>query len=59
MIRLHHWNFILSLQGRFGNERSRLSGEFTDADRAWRKQWLKDQVSVRLSKLAMTNEKHP
>ncbi|XP_022663987.1 uncharacterized protein LOC111268892 [Varroa jacobsoni] len=34
----------MNVEGRFGNERSRLSGEFTDADRAWRKQWLKDQV---------------
>jgi len=33
----------MSIEGRFGHERARLSGEFTDADRAWRKQWLKDQ----------------
>jgi len=34
----------MNIEGRFGHERARLSGEFTDADRAWRKQWLKDQI---------------
>ncbi|KAL3191623.1 hypothetical protein MRX96_059716 [Rhipicephalus microplus] len=33
----------MSIEGRFATERSRLSGEFTDADRAWRKKWLEDQ----------------
>lgn len=33
----------MSIEGRFANERDRLSGEFTDADRAWRKKWLEDQ----------------
>jgi len=34
----------MNIEGRFGHERSRLSGEFTDVDRAWRNQWLKDQI---------------
>ncbi|KAL1466986.1 hypothetical protein MTO96_005858 [Rhipicephalus appendiculatus] len=33
----------MSIEGRFANERTRLTGEFTDADRAWRKKWLEDQ----------------
>lgn len=33
----------MNIEGRFGVERSRLAGEFTDADRAWRKKWLEDQ----------------
>lgn len=33
----------VSLEGPYKNERSRLEGTFTDADRQWRKQWLKDQ----------------
>ncbi|XP_050047891.1 uncharacterized protein ND-B17 [Dermacentor andersoni] len=33
----------MNIEGRFGRERSRLTGEFTDADRAWRKKWLEDQ----------------
>jgi len=31
------------IEGRFFSERERLAGGFTDADRAYRKQWLKDQ----------------
>ncbi|GBM42535.1 hypothetical protein AVEN_3342-1 [Araneus ventricosus] len=34
----------LSIRGLFEDERLRLSEEFTDEERAWRKQWLKDQV---------------
>ncbi|OQR72150.1 NADH:ubiquinone oxidoreductase [Tropilaelaps mercedesae] len=34
----------MNIEGRFGQERARLSGEFSDAERAWRKQWLKDQL---------------
>ncbi|KAH9376986.1 hypothetical protein HPB48_021540 [Haemaphysalis longicornis] len=33
----------MSIEGRFADERTRLSAEFTDADRAWRKKWLEDQ----------------
>jgi len=33
----------MSIQGRMAHERERLSG-MTAAERAWRKQWLKDQV---------------
>ena len=33
----------MSLEGPYANERARLNGTFTDLDRAWRKQWLKDQ----------------
>jgi len=33
----------MSIQGPFHNERQRLTGAFTDEDRQWRKQWLKDQ----------------
>ena len=33
----------MSIQGPFHNERQRLTGAFTDEDRKWRKQWLKDQ----------------
>ena len=32
----------MSIEGPFCDERTRLDG-MTDADRAWRKQWLKDQ----------------
>ena len=31
------------IEGRFWNERERLAGGYTEADRKWRKQWLKDQ----------------
>ena len=31
------------IEGRFAHERERLAGGFNDADRAWRKQYLKDQ----------------
>lgn len=34
----------LSIRGLFEDERYRLSEEFTDEERAWRKQWFKDQV---------------
>lgn len=33
----------MAIQGRMAHERERLSG-MTEAERAWRKQWLKDQV---------------
>lgn len=33
----------MSIQGRFASDRERLTGDFTDADREWRKKWLKDQ----------------
>lgn len=33
----------MSIQGPYANERARLDGTFTDADRQWRKQYLKDQ----------------
>ncbi|GIY01022.1 complex I-B17 [Caerostris extrusa] len=33
----------LSIRGIFEDERIRLSEEFTDEERAWRKQWLNDQ----------------
>jgi len=32
------------IQGRFRHIRQRLAGGFTDEDRAWRKQWLEDQI---------------
>ncbi|GFS90421.1 NADH dehydrogenase 1 beta subcomplex subunit 6 [Nephila pilipes] len=34
----------MSIRGIFEDERIRLSEEFTDEERAWRKQWIKDQV---------------
>ncbi|XP_034237842.1 uncharacterized protein LOC117643199 isoform X2 [Thrips palmi] len=34
----------IAIEGRFGNQRERLAGGFTDADRTWRAQFLKDQV---------------
>ncbi|GFX57836.1 NADH dehydrogenase 1 beta subcomplex subunit 6 [Trichonephila clavipes] len=34
----------MNIRGIFEDERIRLSEEFTDEERAWRKQWLKDQV---------------
>jgi len=33
----------MSIEGPYATERARLDGTFTDADRAWRRQWLKDQ----------------
>lgn len=33
----------MSIEGPFANERERLSGDFTAADRAYRRQYLKDQ----------------
>lgn len=33
----------MNIEGRFASDRTRVSGEFTDADRAWRKKWLEDQ----------------
>ena len=35
--------FPTSIQGRFSEERARLSGEFTDTDRKWRMKWFHDQ----------------
>lgn len=32
------------IEGRFASERERLAGGFTDADRAWRAKYLKDQI---------------
>lgn len=34
----------LSIRGIFEDEKYRLSEEFTDSERKWRKQWLKDQI---------------
>lgn len=34
----------LTITGRFANERERLGPDFTDADRAWRIKWHKDQI---------------
>lgn len=33
----------MSLEGPYETERARLDGTFTDVDRKWRKQFLKDQ----------------
>ncbi|XP_076347043.1 NADH dehydrogenase (ubiquinone) B17 subunit [Tachypleus tridentatus] len=33
----------VNIEGRFSHERERLVGDYTDADREWRKKWLKDQ----------------
>lgn len=33
----------MSIEGPYSNERARLDGTFTDADRQWRKRFLKDQ----------------
>ena len=33
----------LSIRGLYDDERNRLSEEFTDEERQWRKQWIKDQ----------------
>ncbi|KAE8741119.1 hypothetical protein FOCC_FOCC013378 [Frankliniella occidentalis] len=42
----HHTGGVkpFGIEGRFARERERLAGGFTDADRAWRSQFLKDQV---------------
>ncbi|XP_003747372.1 uncharacterized protein LOC100899437 [Galendromus occidentalis] len=34
----------MKIEGRFSNPRARMSADFTDADRAWRAQFLKDQI---------------
>ena len=34
----------IPIEGRFHSQRERLAGGFTDADRAWRKQFLNDQI---------------
>ena len=38
-----HKSRPMSLEGPYENERARIDGTFTDVDRKWRKQYLKDQ----------------
>lgn len=33
----------MNIQGRFARDRERLTTDFTDADREWRKKWINDQ----------------